>query len=76
MTTRFDLTQAELDFIYHFRRESNSGTGGPAHQWLLTQGITPSTMIPLLYHDQEKNSRWLDRRSAQMGSDEDIGKLE
>jgi hypothetical protein len=55
------LTQAEMDFIYHFRHESSDATIGPAHQWLQDRGISESVMIPLLYSDQETSPRWLDR---------------
>jgi hypothetical protein len=57
----FQLTQAELDFVHHFRRESHSLDVGPARQWLGDHGIGESVLIPLLYHDQETNPRWLDR---------------
>ncbi len=61
MAKTFSLTPAEVDFIYHFRRESHALTAGPAWEWLRSHGICDSVMIPLLYHDQETNPRWLDR---------------
>jgi hypothetical protein len=61
MLPQFTLSPAENDFIYHFRRESHDLALGPAHQWLRDHGVCPSVMIPLLYHDQETNPRWLDR---------------
>jgi hypothetical protein len=59
----FVLTQAESDFIYHYRRETERLEAGPAHEWLRANGIYPSTLIPFLYFDQENNPRWLDRIS-------------
>ncbi len=61
MPKTFSLNPAEVDFIYHFRRESNALIVGPAWEWLQSRGICDSVMIPLLYHEQETNPRWLDR---------------
>lgn len=61
MSQPFLLTQAESDFIHHHRYESLNLAPGPAGEWLRTNGISASTMIPFLYADQESNDRWLDR---------------
>lgn len=57
----FGLTQAEMDFIHHFRRESLALEVGPAREWFRFNEIYESVMIPLPYNDQENNPRWLDR---------------
>jgi hypothetical protein len=61
MSERFALTQAESDFIHHYRYEASYLVSGPAGEWLQSIGIYSSTMIPFLYADQESNPRWLDR---------------
>ena len=61
MSEPFALTQAESDFIHHYRSELCHLEGGPAGEWLREHDVFPSTMIPFLYVDQETNPRWLDR---------------
>lgn len=61
MSECLTLTQAESDFIHHYRYESLHLTAGPAGDWLHANGIYSSSMIPFLYVNQESNPRWLDR---------------
>lgn len=61
MSECLTLTQAESDFIHHYRYEALHLTTGPAGDWLHANGIYSSSMIPFLYVDQESNPRWLDR---------------